>query len=40
MHRSAELPYADPDADWSLPAWLYTDAEFFDVECARIIRPS
>lgn len=40
MHRSSDLPYADPDADWSLPAWLYTDAEYFDVECARVIRPS
>ncbi len=32
--------HIDPDADWSLPGWLYTDAEYFDVECARVIRPS
>ena len=31
---------ADPQADWSLPGWLYTDPEYFSVECARIIRPS
>ncbi len=31
---------ADPQADWSLPGWLYTDPEYFAVECARIIRPS
>lgn len=30
----------DPDADWSLPGWLYTDPEYFDVELARVIRPS
>jgi phenylpropionate dioxygenase-like ring-hydroxylating dioxygenase large terminal subunit len=30
----------DPDADWSLPGWLYTDAEYFQVEMDRIIRPS
>lgn len=40
MHRSTDLPYADPDADWSLPGWLYTDAEYFELECARVIRPS
>ncbi|TCP33752.1 aromatic ring-hydroxylating dioxygenase subunit alpha [Sphingomonas sp. BK235] len=40
MHRSSDLPYADPDADWSLPGWLYTDAEYFELECARVILPS
>ncbi|MEO5867700.1 MAG: aromatic ring-hydroxylating dioxygenase subunit alpha, partial [Sphingomonas sp.] len=30
----------DPDADWSLPGWLYTDPDFFAVEMARVIRPS
>ena len=30
----------DPDADWSLPAWIYRDPEYFEVECARILRPS
>ena len=39
-HRPAPLPYDAPDADWSLPGWLYTDPECFEVECARIIRPS
>lgn len=31
---------ADPDADFSLPGWIYTDREFFDLEIERIIRPS
>lgn len=31
---------ADPDADFSLPGWIYTDREFFDLEMERIIRPS
>ena len=30
----------DPDADWSLPGWLYTDPEYYAVEMERIIRPS
>jgi phenylpropionate dioxygenase-like ring-hydroxylating dioxygenase large terminal subunit len=30
----------DPDADFSLPAWLYTDPEVVEVETARIFRPS
>eukprot|EP01037_Dinobryon_pediforme_P003602 gene3603-3649_t len=30
----------DPDADWSLPGWIYTDPEFYQVEIDRIIRPS
>ncbi|MEG3125510.1 aromatic ring-hydroxylating oxygenase subunit alpha [Sphingomonas sp. GB1N7] len=42
--RFADLPQtdppADPDADWSLPGWLYTDAEYFEVEVARVLRPS
>ena len=33
-------PHADPDADWSLPGWLYTDAEYHAVEVARVLRPS
>lgn len=33
-------PLDDPDADWSLPGWLYTDPEYFEVEMRRIIRPS
>ncbi len=31
---------ADPDAGWSLPAWLYHDPEWFAVERALIMRPS
>ena len=30
----------DPDDDLSLPGWLYTDPEYFEVEMARVIRPS
>jgi phenylpropionate dioxygenase-like ring-hydroxylating dioxygenase large terminal subunit len=30
----------DPDTGWSLPAWTYSEPEFFAVEIARIIRPS
>ena len=40
-HRVADISEGhDPDADWSLPGWLYTDPEYFDVEMARVIRPS
>ena len=39
-HNLAISDELDPDADWSLPGWLYTDAEYFDVEIARVIRPS
>lgn len=31
---------ADPDDGFSLPAWLYSDGEFFNVEMARVMRPS
>lgn len=31
---------ADPDADWSLPAWIYSDPEYFAVEMTRLMRPS
>jgi phenylpropionate dioxygenase-like ring-hydroxylating dioxygenase large terminal subunit len=34
------LNTADPDADWGLPAWLYSDPEYFQVEMARVMRPS
>lgn len=37
-HISSDAP--DPDADWSLPGWLYTDPEYFAVEMERVIRPS
>jgi phenylpropionate dioxygenase-like ring-hydroxylating dioxygenase large terminal subunit len=30
----------DPDADWSLPAWLYHDVEYHAVEMQRVLRPS
>jgi carnitine monooxygenase subunit len=36
----AALDLPDPDADWSLPGWLYTDPDYYAVETARVIRPS
>ncbi|WP_420139149.1 aromatic ring-hydroxylating oxygenase subunit alpha [Sphingomonas sp.] len=30
----------DPDDGWSLPAWLYADPEYFEVELKQIIRPA
>ena len=30
----------DPDADFSLPGWVYTDSEFAQLEIERIFRPS
>ncbi len=30
----------DPDADWSLPGWLYTEPEYHALEMERVIRPS
>ncbi len=33
-------PEPDPDADFSLPAWTYSDPDFFAAEMTRIIRPS
>ena len=33
-------PEVDPDADFSLPGWIYHDREFFDLEMERVIRPS
>ena len=38
--RLTGVDAADPDADWSLPGWLYHDPEFFALEMARVIRPS
>jgi phenylpropionate dioxygenase-like ring-hydroxylating dioxygenase large terminal subunit len=40
LAASQPLHTADPDADWSLPAWLYSDPEYFQVEMARVMRPS
>ncbi len=37
---AALIAETDPDADWGLPGWTYTDPDFFDAEMARIIRPS
>jgi phenylpropionate dioxygenase-like ring-hydroxylating dioxygenase large terminal subunit len=41
-HAFAQIAGADsdPDADFSLPGWIYNDQEFFDLEMARIFRPS
>lgn len=33
-------PNTDPDEGWSLPAWIYHDPEYFQVEMARMMRPS
>ena len=30
----------DPEEGWSLPAWTYRDPAFFEVEMARVMRPS
>jgi phenylpropionate dioxygenase-like ring-hydroxylating dioxygenase large terminal subunit len=38
-HRYADIA-TDPDADFSLPAWLYTDPEYYQVEIERVLRPS
>ena len=40
MALAAERTMEDPDAGWSLPAWTYSDPEFFDAEVARVVRPS
>jgi len=41
-HAFAEIDGAevDPDADFSLPGWIYHDAEFMALEIERIFRPS
>lgn len=39
-HTLTSCHAPDPDADWSLPAWLYDDAEYAGVELQRVIRPS
>ena len=40
-HAAASIFAAhDPDADWSLPGWLYTDPENHAAEMERVIRPS
>ena len=30
----------DPDEGWSLPAWIYSDPDYFEGELKRGIRPS
>lgn len=42
MATTAPLPEpgSDPDADWSLPGWIYADPEFLELETAHILRPS
>ncbi|MEQ1497561.1 MAG: aromatic ring-hydroxylating dioxygenase subunit alpha [Novosphingobium sp.] len=41
-HAFAEIESrdVDPDADFSLPGWIYTDEEFLKLEVERILRPS
>ena len=36
--RGGDAP--DPDANWSLPGWIYGDPEFHAAELERVIRPS
>lgn len=40
MNEATIRAQDDADAGWSLPAWTYADAEFFQAERARIFRPS
>ncbi|TGX49672.1 aromatic ring-hydroxylating dioxygenase subunit alpha [Sphingomonas gei] len=40
LAASMPSPGVDPDADWSLPGWIYGNAEFLELERARILRPS
>ncbi len=35
ISATANADDPDPDADWSLPGWIYTDPEFFAVEMDR-----
>jgi phenylpropionate dioxygenase-like ring-hydroxylating dioxygenase large terminal subunit len=37
---SSRSPLPDPGEGWSLPAWTYTDPEYFQVEVRRVLRPS
>ncbi len=37
---SVDRSIADPDAGFGLPAWTYSDPEFFTIEMERVIRPS
>ncbi|MEK6540691.1 MAG: aromatic ring-hydroxylating dioxygenase subunit alpha [Pseudomonadota bacterium] len=36
----APNPNDDPDADWSLPGWIYHDAEYYALEMDRVMAPA
>lgn len=40
MNQVVELANADPDEGWSLPAWTYSDPDFFAAEMVRVMRPA
>ena len=40
VEAKAARPNVDPDEGWSLPAWTYSDAEYFRVEMERVMRPA
>lgn len=42
MSRAEPVAFnsTDPDDGWSLPAWVYGDAEFHALEMERVLRPS
>ena len=42
MNKPISPPAAQfaADADWSLPAWLYNDPDFFAAEMTKVMRPS
>lgn len=37
---ATKLPEVDPDDGFTLPAWTYSDPDFFATEIRRVIRPS
>ncbi len=37
---AGKVSNVDPDAGWSLPAWTYSDPDFYHAEIERIMRPS
>jgi len=40
VEAKAARPNVDPDEGWSLPAWTYSDPEYFRVEMERVMRPA
>lgn len=40
MPATVQSKIQDPDAGWSLPAWTYSDPDFFSAEVQRIFRAS